>query len=312
MFLILCIILVVILIAITIYLVAKNTKKKKICETFKKNYNDLVNISYDHEKHNKINIPIYYINLDRSPERNRFMEMEFKKHGITNFKRVKAIEGKNIKQSIRQFAKKHIYTVDNITFWNNYTNLKASELACTLSHINAIRTAYQDGHEMVLIMEDDTSFGLLPYWTKTLSQYVDEFPKNWGCVSLFNMACYTNKKLPDYIKMKDVACNGAVAYIINRDGMKSALETMSNDLLVMDKNHVKNNNNVSKFTSLADVFIYNRIENCYQRKLPLFIPYNEVGVQDSTIHTHHTWRHNLFTNEIVKMYNSTLSLKDLK
>jgi GR25 family glycosyltransferase involved in LPS biosynthesis len=260
---------------------------------------------------NQIDIPIYYINLDKSPERDEFMKNQFKRYGIKNYKRVQAINGTNIKQSIKQFAKKHTYKVNGISFWNNYTNLKHNELACTLSHLNAIRTAYQDGHDMVLITEDDASFGLMPYWNKKLSQYTHEFPSNWGCVSLFNMACYIDKDLPAYIHIKDKICNGSVAYIINKKGMESALETMSTELLVMDKNHPKNHNIKSKLTSLADVFIFNRIDNCYERKIPIIFPYNDSN-QDSTIHTHHTWRHNLFANEIIKMYNSSLSLKDLK
>ena len=282
-----------------------NNKDKSITEqNFVKN-NILIPNKY-------IDIPVYYINLDRSIERNKYIKNQFLKYGINNYKRVSAIDGNNIKKPIDEFAKNHEYVVDNIKFWNNYTNLNPNELACTLSHLNTIRTAYNDGHEIVLIIEDDANFGLLPYWEKTLFEYIDEFPKNWYCVSLFNMACYIEKKLPQYIDIKNKICNGSVAYIINRKGMESALETMNNNLLVMDKNHIKNHNIKSKYTSLADVFIFNRISNCYERKIPLILPYNDHDTQDSTIHTHHTWRHNLFANEIIKMYDTSLSLKDLK
>jgi len=240
------------------------------------------------------------------------MENQFKRYGIDTFVRIKAIDGSNIKKTIKQFRKNHNYNINGIKFWNNYTNLKRSELACTLSHLQAIRTAWNDGLKLVLIMEDDASFGLMPYWPKTFSQYIDEFPPDWGCVTLFNMACYIDKKLPDYVNMKDTACNSSVAYILNRKGMASALETMTNDLLVMDSNHPKNYNKVSKLTSLADVFIFNRIENCYQRKIPLFFPYNDSENLDSTIHTSHTSRHNQFANEVIKLYVPSLSLIDLK
>jgi len=263
-------------------------------------------------QHHNFNIPVYYLNLDRSPNRKIYMENQFKRYGINHFKRIRAIDGAGIKKPIKTFKKDHTSTIDGVEFWNNYTNLKPTELACTLSHLNAIRTALNDGLEQVLIVEDDCSFALLPYWEKTLDDYIEEFPNDWSCVSLFNMACYIDKNLPDYIDMKHTACNGAVAYIINRKGMKSVMETMDNDILIMDKHHPKNNNTVSKLTSLADVFIYNRIKNCYQRKIPIFFPYNEVGTQDSTIHTDHTWRHNLFANEIIKIYVPSLSLIDLK
>ena len=182
-----------------------------------------------------------------------------------------------------------------------------------LYHIlNTIRAAYEDGLDQVLIVEDDINFGLMPYWGKTLEEIIEEFPKDWMCVSLFNLACYIIDDADDYIHIKDKICNGSVAYIINKKGMEDVLNTMSTNLLVLDHNNPQNHNTKSKYTCLADVFIFNRIKYCYERKIPLFIPYNEVEHQDSTIHPHHTAKHNKFATEIIKIYNPDLNLIDLK
>ena len=179
------------------------------------------------------------------------MENQFQKFNITNYKRVPAVNGADITQPIDKFTENPNYTVQNINFWNNYTNLKHNELACTLSHLNTIRTAYQDGLEMVLILEDDASIQLIPYWRKTFDQYIAEFPPDWYCVSLFNMACYINNNLPEYINVRDKICNGSVAYVINRKGMKNILNTMNLNLLVMDKYDPQNHNVNSRLTSLS-------------------------------------------------------------
>ena len=262
--------------------------------------------------HDMIKIPVYYINLDRSPARKIYIENQFRKHNIQNTKRIRAIDGSKIIRSIKSFAKDPIATVDGITFFNNYTDLKLSELACTLSHLLAIRTAYEDDLDEVLIVEDDVNFGLIPYWKKSLPDYMKEFPKKWSCVSLFNMACYIEPHLPSYIHIKSKICYGGQGYIINRIGMKNILKTMSPKLLVMNSKDHQNKNKLSKYPSIADVFIYNRIRNCYQRKIPLLIPFNDHDSLNSTLHTHHTKKHNLFANEVIALYDSSKQLSDLK
>ena len=42
------------------------------------------------------NVPILYINLDRSKERKVRMEEQFQRFGITNYKRVPAFDGRKL------------------------------------------------------------------------------------------------------------------------------------------------------------------------------------------------------------------------
>ena len=81
----------------------------------------------------KINIPILYINLDRSIDRKKYMETELKKIS-NNYSRIKAIDGKkiiNINEGI----------IDNVKYKNEYDNLSKSELGCLLSHLKALKYA---------------------------------------------------------------------------------------------------------------------------------------------------------------------------
>ena len=94
--------------------------------------------------------------------------------------------------------------------------------------------------------------------------------------------------------------------------MKTLLSNMPDNVLVMDKTDPQNLITKSKNTSLADVFIFNRIANSYERKYPLFFPYNQESQLDSTIHKEHTWRHKIIANEIIQLYDPTKNLTNLK
>ena len=59
--------------------------------------------------------------------------------------------------------------------------VKPEELALTLSHIRAIRAAYDAREETALIFEDDVSLQDVPRWTESLQELVARAPHDWGC-----------------------------------------------------------------------------------------------------------------------------------
>lgn len=63
-----------------------------------------------------------------------------------------------------------------------------SEIGCSMSHVQAIRRAeahcQQSGESMAVIMEDDVTAGLLPYWRVSLPQLAASLPDNWAVVQL--------------------------------------------------------------------------------------------------------------------------------
>lgn len=114
--------------------------------------------------------PAYYINLDRSIERKRVFEYTFS-DCVPVLRRISAVEAQN-------HAIRSMYLPDDSTFYAEHVHVSSdsdiphgkiseNELGCILSHLEAIRTAYNDGCHAALIMEDDTSSLLTPFWTYT-------------------------------------------------------------------------------------------------------------------------------------------------
>ena len=206
---------------------------------------------------NKINIPILYINLDISLERNRYIQVQIDFYNLQNITRISGINGKqNLNDNIKQG------NLDGIEY-KNYSGNKFTELGCLLSHIKAIKYAYDNNYTEALIVEDDCYFGLMPAWTKNnIRDILSELPTDWEIVALYhNKRIDINKK---YTLIKDKTYNfGIVAYVINRRGMEKILNNSGHDVI-----DFKNNKLV-----VSDDYIYDLV-NTYIYNLSLFIPIN--------------------------------------
>lgn len=230
-------------------------------------------------------IPIYYINLDESKDRREFMvkQEEFYKIKLT---RISGVNGK-----IKNYKMDTITMDDNseIPFVNNnYSENNGGELGCTLSHIKAILTAYRNGDELALIVEDDISFSLSPYWPINIDTIIRKAPLDWTMITLHSNSC---KRINSDYKLFDVdnPCWSTVSYLINREGMKNVLrDILSSGKIILDRNI-----SLNSYSSLAaDVLIYHRgIKSYHYIGHPLFFEYNDIDLMDSTIHTDHTPDH---------------------
>lgn len=101
-------------------------------------------------------IPIYYINLDRSPERNNYTLENIEQ---TNTKledlqlistRITAVDGKNPENVYNLFTRNDIVPFEI----SNY------EVACCSSHLFAIKKAYDNNDNFAIIIEDDVNLQL--------------------------------------------------------------------------------------------------------------------------------------------------------
>ena len=170
------------------------------------------------------NIPIYWINLNKSLDRKDFMEKQFNKYYITNHTRIQAIDGDEL----------------NIKYYNIDDNLNKYELACVLSHIKAIQKAYDDKCDMALIMEDDCSFEYIDKYNfsplKLLCQN-----KNIDILQL-SIILHTNQ-FNEFIKLPNIVYKGnfdsGCCYLITRNGMNKIL-SLNNKLNVADEYLYKN------------------------------------------------------------------------
>lgn len=216
-------------------------------------------------------IPLYYINLNRNPDRRRYMEDQIRLYNIKNQERIEAIDGqkfldRDLDGGIVRLSKKYVQ------FFNNYSKYSLGELGCTLSHILAIRTAYDNGDDIALILEDDVSLALVPFWKVSLKDVIQSAPKDWKIINLCGLQrkCYEGNRDKEFLPFPDYVCWGAQAYLINRRGMETILEEMPKGNIILDEKDKSNSGNIE-----ADFFLYKRAKNSYTYvKYPLFFPYN--------------------------------------
>jgi GR25 family glycosyltransferase involved in LPS biosynthesis len=261
------------------YLINKRKEYKKQLSNQKINY-----------PINKLNnIPILFINMDKDKDRLNNITSQIKKYNIQNVHRIPGVNGKEIKfegDNLRDFS-----------FTNNFSNItiSKSELGCTISHIRAIKYAYDNNLGTVMIIEDDISFELMPYWKKTLNEILKEVPKDWKVIQFFNdckiFKCIDCNK---FVDSKEERCNGLVVYIINKKGQEYINNLFNNNVLNLDKNRLK--------SIIADNLLPSYIDGFYSYREPLLTTNNDSEKLDSTIHPIHTNGHIKRGNTILANY----------
>jgi len=252
-----------------------------------------------------IDIPIYFINMDKNPDRKEFMEAQLGKVS-KNYKRIKGYNGYAIKNTVMD-------TVDGISFYNNYPALKPAEIGCTMSHLFAIRTAYDNGDEIALIIEDDTVINLLNLLDVKFDTLYKDAPSGWEIISLFHMhmakaellkTYYNSTKEYQYLLHDNINhLHSTVGYLINRRGMKKLLDFayVGEDRFYLGKNLM------IAPDGRADYFIYN-IATSYYLTPDIFYPNNLTNV--SNIHDEHTDAHIKRALEVISYYDDKMKLKD--
>ena len=182
------------------------------------------------------NIPIYYINLDESISRNNNMISQLKNYNYTRFTAI------GIKNSI-------------LNKYNNipkirYTNLR-ERLACLLTHLYAIKKAYDNNLESVIIFEDDIDLTIFNHSYKKMDKLYRNI-KNIDILQLFTSYPGYYNNLPNTLKIRPRhnINYGACGYIINRSGIKKIMKIYD------PKNDKFNIEQVNGYL-LADYVIYN-------------------------------------------------------
>jgi glycosyl transferase family 25 len=170
---------------------------------------------------NKLDYPVYYINLDRNPERKEYMNKQLSKLS-TNFKRIKGYNGSLIKNTKAD-------TVENISF-TNYYNLSKSEIGCTMSHLISIKEAYKNNDKIAMICEDDLcleTYNFMP----DLSDIVEKAPSDWEMLQVYVIGP-GDKKIKEYYRSlkndetkyikrdNNIYFWSTACYLINRKGME--------------------------------------------------------------------------------------------
>lgn len=168
---------------------------------------------------------VFYINLDRSTDRRSNFETQAKAL-MLDYQRISAVNGRLIKNVSGG-------SIGGLEYTNDFPNLSTSELACTLSHVKAIRTAYDQNLDLAMVCEDDASFELHRLWPDNLIQtLVDKLDPSIGILQLaWSFVNTTNPRtMCTYEKDYTIRpyprggkCWMTLAYIITRKGMEDVL-----------------------------------------------------------------------------------------
>lgn len=116
--------------------------------------------------------PIYYINLDRSEDRKKYMEDQFAYWEIENYTRISGYDG----------------TVDDLSdiLKGRYPdNMNSRDVGCCTSHLKAIQYWYETSDSpCALIMEDDCDLEVVKYWPFTWKDFYSKLPFDYDLIQL--------------------------------------------------------------------------------------------------------------------------------
>ena len=165
-----------------------------------------------------INPPLYFINLDRHKDRLDHMNSILSNSGI-KYKRITGLDGEKNPDSLRGLK----------------PEAKADRLGCLVSHLKAIKTAYEDGCEYAFISEDDVE---IDFYLKNINKFnkiISKAPKDYEIIQLHcsNPDFYENWRTrldkESYFTKWNLYNYGALIYMINRKAMNKILESSTKD-----------------------------------------------------------------------------------
>ena len=278
----------------------KYSKKNKLNKKYTKsknlqNYKNIyeTKVFGDHNKYiDGIDI-IYWINLDRSIDRRKTMELVLSNFDIKNV-RIKASDGKLESDS----------AIYDSFICNKFVNTKL-EYACLLSHLNTIKEFANSNNNIALIMEDDVSLEFSIYWDKSLSTIINNAPKDWEIIMVGFMPTplvdtFAQNLYQDntHNKNKNNILYSTFSYIINKKGAQK----------FMNKLIENNKYNLNLYSGHeADVFIYKLIQT-YTYKYPYFtFPLlNDTNIQTNIIFYNYqksislmNWKKYIYDNTLI-------------
>jgi GR25 family glycosyltransferase involved in LPS biosynthesis len=212
-------------------------------------------------------VPIYYINIDESVDRKIYIINEFKKFNI-NINRIKGITPNDIQESNK--LKYHLKCPTN-------TDL---EFACLLSHLKAIHTSYINNDDYSMIIEDD----IIIHRMINFEKLIETTPKDWDILQMFSLQSDHLYPVEDKsLWSKNIGKNfSAIAYIINRKGMKKILQSFYPTTYNKDYNSLILDFTYFNNLCVSDYLLYSLVNTYICRDL-----FFTAKTTESTLHTEH-------------------------
>jgi len=265
----------------------------------------------DFDGNSVIDVPVIYINMEKSVERRRHITSEF--FQLRLFPppfRLEAVDGAKYLQlpQLEPWIHPDLHSLHLQLV--NEGSVSAGELGCLLSHIKAMYHAYRSRATATLILEDDIDFSCIGLWGESLSSLVQRTPSDWNYIQLYRgmdicikdftpSMTYPRRLLK---KQEGVSCWGTVAYLVSR----KALQLLTDIFFVEGRLSAKYfyYSKSRKLEFLADRLLYEILvpNNIYMEEVSRFLPNNFQEDLNSTIHTDHTAVHNQDSISIMKKY----------
>tara|TARA_Y100000389_G_scaffold83399_1_gene79956 strand:+ start:8904 stop:9677 length:774 start_codon:yes stop_codon:yes gene_type:complete len=235
----------------------------------------------------------YYINLDVSTDRRKFMEDQFQKLNIQNFERISAIS----KNTVNSFAHpddlidgKYICDpTEEKKYFKDCPNC-CIERAVLQSHLKAIERGYENGDDYFVIFEDDTVISYDINYNELIEKYA---PKDWECIQLLVSMPPTVNKLFSILQEHKalfipwkMILPSAGAYIVSHNGAKNIIDKYKVDRKWRFKD--------SEYCRLSDAMLF-QIMKTYTITFPMFYMNIDMG---SLVHPSHLTSHQMGTNTI--------------
>lgn len=139
----------------------------------------------------KFDLPAMLINLDRAPDRLKFMEAQFAKHGV-DYERFAAVDGSAVAGDpeasvggcgVEYCSPEEFGGIEKERWCREGKKLRVGEIGCVLSHLACIKEVYEaNRHEAVVMVEDDISLEFVPRWKRSLSDIARA--DGWGIVKI--------------------------------------------------------------------------------------------------------------------------------
>jgi glycosyl transferase, family 25 len=156
-------------------------------------------------------LPVFVINLDRSPDRLAFMQAQAERIGLT-FERVAGVDGLDLPEHLcSQFRG---------------TRLAAGEIGCYAAHLLTHERVVREGLPYAMILEDDVE--LTPHVMACAGAAIDAAPPSWDYIHLsgsLKQAVLSLARLPNghhLIRHSRLPVN-AGGYLISQQGAKKML-----------------------------------------------------------------------------------------
>jgi len=211
-----------------------------------------------------MNIKYYWINIDKSIERRRFMELQFKLHNIDN-QRISAITPETLNDVLED---KPPYFCGYPECFENKCKNCIIEYSTLCSHFEAIKEGYKSGADYFIICEDDMyftfkiNFDLMIHHLTEKTDIIQMMVISAGHTEYFYDNFYKSNIL--FINYNPITPSAGFYLISNK-----AAEKLLN--LYINKQTNKYDFSNCKYLKLADVLIFQSVNTCVST-FPLCFP----------------------------------------